>query len=104
MITKEESTLINFMTPGTGVLLIGRGQIFHIVKMNSFFKNILLYFQAYVRQTQYIVVIPRKGLHTSKFHDPRGRGSLLGRGHIIVIKLTVSCKVTSQQRLSRGFG
>ena len=33
MMTKEGSTkIINFMTPGAGVLMLGRGHISHIVK------------------------------------------------------------------------
>ena len=41
---KEESTqILNFMTPGAGVLVLGRGHIlFHIEKKLKFFKNLLL--------------------------------------------------------------
>ena len=47
MMTKEGSTkIVNFMTPGAGVLVLGRGHISHIMKMHYFFKNLLLYFQA----------------------------------------------------------
>ena len=47
MIAKEGSTkIVNFMTPGSGVLLLGRGHISHIVKMHYSFKNLLLYSQA----------------------------------------------------------
>ena len=47
MMTKEGSTkIVNFMTPGAGVLVLGRGHINHIVKMHYFFKNLLLYSQA----------------------------------------------------------
>ena len=43
MMTKEGSTkIVNFMTPGAGVLVLGRGLISHIVKMHYFFKNLLL--------------------------------------------------------------
>ena len=35
--------IVNFMTPGAGLLVLGRGHIGHIVKMRSFFKNLLLY-------------------------------------------------------------
>ena len=35
--------IVNFMTPGTGVLVLGRGHISHVVKMHYFFKNVLLY-------------------------------------------------------------
>ena len=42
MMTREGSTkVVHFMTPGAGVLVQGRGQISHIVKMLYFFKNIL---------------------------------------------------------------
>ena len=37
--------IVNFMTTGAGVLVLGRGRIFHIVKMQHFFKNLLLYSQ-----------------------------------------------------------
>ena len=44
MMTKEGSTkIVNFMTPGAGVLLIGRGHISHIEKIHYFFKNLFLY-------------------------------------------------------------
>ena len=46
MMTKEGSKIVNFMTPGAGVLVLGRGHISHIVKMHYFFKNLLLYSQA----------------------------------------------------------
>ena len=42
MMTIEGSTkIVNFMTPGVGVLVLGRGHISHIVKMHYFFKNLL---------------------------------------------------------------
>ena len=54
MMTKEGSTkTINFMTPWAGVLVQGCGHISHIVKMHYFFNNLLLYTQAYIRQTKY---------------------------------------------------
>ena len=41
---KEESTkIMNFMTPGAVVILLGRGHISHIDKMHYFFKNPSLY-------------------------------------------------------------
>ena len=46
MMTKEVFTkIVNFMTHGAGVLVLGRDHISHIVKMHYFFKNLLLYFQ-----------------------------------------------------------
>ena len=47
MMTTEGSTkIVNFMTPGAGVLVLGHGHINHIVKMHYFFKKNLLYSQA----------------------------------------------------------
>ena len=47
MVTKEGSTkIINFMTPGAGVLVRGHDYISNLVNMNYFFKNSLLYSQA----------------------------------------------------------
>ena len=66
MINKESSTkILTFMTPGAGVLVLGCGHISNIVKMHYFFKNLLLFSQAKIRQTKYIYI----------FHDPRGWGS-----------------------------
>ena len=45
--------IVNFITPGAGVLLQGRGHINHTVKMHYSFKNLLLYSQTYIRQTKY---------------------------------------------------
>ena len=40
MMTKEGSTkIVNFITPGAGVLALGRGHISHIMKMHYFFKK-----------------------------------------------------------------
>ena len=40
MMTKEGSTkIVNFMTPGAGVLVLGRGHISHLMKMHYFFKK-----------------------------------------------------------------
>ena len=47
MLTKERGTkIVNFMTPGAGVLVPGCGHIRHIVKMHYFIKNPLLYSQS----------------------------------------------------------
>ena len=62
MMTKEGSTqIINFMTPRAGVLAIGCGHFSHIVKIHYFFKNLLLYSQAYIRQTMYKVMMTKEG-------------------------------------------
>ena len=61
MITKKGSTkIVNFMTPGAGVLVLGHCQISHIVKLHYFFKISLLS-QALIRQTNYIVMMNKKG-------------------------------------------
>ena len=47
MMTKEGSTkIVNFMTPGAGVLVLGCGHASQIVKMHYFVKNLLVYSQA----------------------------------------------------------
>ena len=43
MMTKEGSIkIVNFMTHGAGVLVLGPGHISHKVKMHYFFKNLIL--------------------------------------------------------------
>ena len=62
MITKEGSTkIVNFMTPRAGVLMLGRGHFNPVVKMHYFFKNLLLYSQAEIRQTNYVVMMTKEG-------------------------------------------
>ena len=60
MMTKDGSTkIINFMIHGAGVLVQGRGHISDIVKLHYVFKILLLYFQAWIKQTisiQYIMM------------------------------------------------
>ena len=46
MTTEGSTKIVNFMTPGVGVLVLGRGHISHIVKMHYFLKNLLLSSQA----------------------------------------------------------
>ena len=46
-LTKEGCTkIVNFMTPGAGVLVLGRVHISHIVQMHYSFKNLPLFSQA----------------------------------------------------------
>ena len=60
--TKEGSTrIINFMTPAAGVLVLGRGHISHIVKLHYSFKHFLLYSQALIRQSKYVVMMTKEG-------------------------------------------
>ena len=82
--TKEGSTkTVNFMTLGAGVLVQGCGHISYIVKMHYFFKNLLLYTQAYIRQTKYVVMMTKKGsTKVVNFMTPGAGVLVLGHGHI----------------------
>ena len=62
MMTEEGSTkIVNFMTPGIGVLVLRCGHLRYILlKINYFYENLLLYSQAQVRQTKYVVMISKK--------------------------------------------
>ena len=47
MITKEGSTkIVNFMTSGAEVFVLGCVHVSYVVKMHYFFKNLLLFSQA----------------------------------------------------------
>ena len=71
--------IVNFMTPGAGLLVLGCGQIGHIVKIYYCFKNLLLYTEAYIRQTEGIVMIAKeKSTKIVNIHDPWGKGSCIG--------------------------
>ena len=77
MMTKEGSTkIVNFMTPGTGILLLGHGHISHILKMHYFFKNPFALLPGF-DQTNYVYSNDDQGkvYQNCKFHDPRVRGS-----------------------------
>ena len=84
MMIKEGSTkIVNFMTPRAGVFVLWCGHISHIVKMHYFFKNLLLYSQAYIRQTKYIVLINKEGsTKIVTFMTPGAGVLVLGCGHI----------------------
>ena len=86
MMTKEGSTkIVNFMTPREGpVLVLGCGHISHIVKMHYSFKNFLLYSQALISQTMYVLVMMTKEGSTKivNFMTPGAGVLVLGRGHI----------------------
>ena len=81
MMTKEGSIeIVTFMTPGAGVLVLGCG---HIVKMHYFFKTLLLYSQAQIRQTKYIVIMTmERSTKIVNFMTPGAGVLVLGRGHI----------------------
>ena len=80
MMTKEGSTkIINSMTPGAEVLVLGHGHISHIVKMHFFFKNVLLYSQAWIRQTKYVIMMTKEGsTKIVDFMTPRAGVLMLG--------------------------
>ena len=84
MMTKEGSTKIKtFLTPGAGVFVQGCGHISHIVKMHYFFKNLLLYSQAQIRQTKYIVMMTKEGsIKIVNFMTPGAGVLALGCGYI----------------------
>ena len=74
MMTKEGYTkIVNFITPGAGILVLWHGHICHIVKMHYFIKNI----------PSPIYISDKLGIHITddhgkvfqnfKFHDLRGR-------------------------------
>ena len=90
MMTKEGSTkIVNFLTPGPGVLVLRRGHIGKIVKMHFFFKDLLLYSQAQIRQTKYVVMMTKEGFtKIINFMTPGAGVLVLGRGHIShIVKL-----------------
>ena len=82
--TKEGCTkIVNFMNAGSGVLVLGYGHVSHIVKMHIFFKNLLLYSQAYIRRCRYIVMIAKEGSTKIVTIMTQGAGVLvLWCGHI----------------------
>ena len=72
MMTEERSTkIVNFMTPGVGVLVLRCGHISYIVRINYFYENLLVYSQAQFRQTEGIGTVHQN----CKFHDPQGKDS-----------------------------
>ena len=84
MMTKEGSTkIVNIMTPGSVVLVLGYGHISHIVKMHYFFKNLLLYSQAYIRQTKYVVMMTKEGsTNIVNYMTPGAEVLVIGGGHM----------------------
>ena len=62
MITKEGSTkIVNFMTPGAGVLVLGHGHISNIVKIHYFFKKSSTLLPGIYQTKKYIVIITKEG-------------------------------------------
>ena len=95
MMTKEGSTqIVNFITPGTGVLVLGCGHINHIVKMHYFLKNLLLFSGACFRKNKCIVMMTKEGsTQILIFMTPRTGVLVLGRSHINhIVKMHYSYK------------
>ena len=95
MMTKEGSTkIVTFMTPGSEVLVLGCGHISHIVKMHYFFKN-RQYSQTWIRQTNHIVMMTKKGsTKIVTFMIPGSGVLVLGRGHIShIVKIHISLEI-----------
>ena len=69
--SKEGSVRIEvFVIPGIGLLMLGRGYIIHRLKIQYFFKNLLLYNQAYIRQTKSIAGVLMLGrCHISHYSE-----------------------------------
>ena len=84
MMNKEGSSkIVTFMTPRAEVLVLGCGHISHIVKMHYFFKSLLLYSQALIRQTKYVVMMTKEGsTKIVNFMTPGVGVLVLGRGRI----------------------
>ena len=66
MINEESTKIINFMTLGAGIRVLGRG---HIVNMQY------VYTRTWSRQIKYKARMTRKGL-------PRAGGLMLGHGYM----------------------
>ena len=49
------------MTSGAGALVLRRGHMSYIVKMHYFLLDFLLYSQAYIKLTKYIVMMTKEG-------------------------------------------
>ena len=92
---KERSTkIVNFMITRAGILVLESGQISHIVKMHQFFKNLLLFTQAQIRQTESIVMMTKKeSTKIVNFMTPGAGVLVLGHGRIVNMQyfLSSSC-------------
>ena len=74
---------MNFIAPGSGVMVLGRGSIDYIVKMHYFFENLLLCSWVLNTLTKHIVMMSKSA--SSKIVNFMAPGSgvlVLGRGSI----------------------
>ena len=100
MVLKTEKgppKIVNFMTSGVGVLMPRCGHKSNIVKIHYFFKNLLLYSKAEIRQTEAIVMMS-KGGSTKLLNFMTSRVGIyeLGRGQIShIVKMFISLRIFS---------
>ncbi|XP_062584314.1 uncharacterized protein LOC134246070 [Saccostrea cucullata] len=84
MMSKSASSrFVNFMVPGPGVLVVGRGSIDNMVKMHYFFENLLLCSWVLNKQIKHIVMMSKSA--SSRFVNFMAPGSgvlVLGQGSI----------------------
>ena len=85
--SKSASTkIVNFMVPGSGVLVLGRGSIDYIVKIHEFFENLLLCSWVLNKLTKYIVMMSKSA--STKIVNFMAQGSrvlVLGGGALLII-------------------
>ena len=63
--------------------MLGCSHISHIVKMHYFYKNLLLYSQASIRQSKYIVLMTKEGsTKIVNFLTPGAGVLMLGHDHM----------------------
>ena len=92
MISKGASAkLVNFMAPGSGVMVLGWGSIDYIEEIHEFFENLLLYSWVLNKLTKYIVMMNKSAsAKIVNFMAPGSGILVLGRGCIdntcVVIK------------------
>ena len=84
MVSQERYTkIVNFLTHRAGIIVLGRGHVSDIVKIHYCYKNLLLYSQAQIRQTEGIVMMSKEGsTKIVNFMTPEAGILVLGRGHI----------------------
>ena len=84
MMSNSASTkIVNFLAPGSGVLVLGRGSIDYIVKIHEFFENLLLCSWVFNKLIKCIVMMSKSAsTKISNFMAPRSGVLVLGRGSI----------------------
>ena len=84
MMSKNASSkIVNFMAPGSGVLVLGWGSIDYIEKMQKLFENLLLCCLVFKELTKYIVMMSKNASSKIVNYMAPGSGVLvLGWGSI----------------------